>query len=118
MEGTTNRAKKNPQTDPEKNPQIFLHPLSIRGVTRFNLLLEYKFPQFDNPRAGLTFAWSAGSFCFWQMSTNVADRLTSARKKNLSSLGEVYSIRTCIGLFMKWIVQVVQKLIDPFQKEL
>jgi hypothetical protein len=54
MEGTTNRAKKNPQTDPEKNPQIFLHPLSIRGVTRFNLLLEYKLPQFDNPRAGLT----------------------------------------------------------------
>jgi hypothetical protein len=52
--GYDKQGEKNPQTDPEKNPQIFLHPLSIRGVTRFNLLLEYKLPQFDNPRAGLT----------------------------------------------------------------
>ena len=32
-----------------------------------------------------SFAWSAGSFCFWRMSTNVADRLISARKGTLAA---------------------------------
>jgi len=45
--------KKSPNRPGKKSPNIS-PPLSIRGVTRFNLLLEYKLPQFDNPRAGLT----------------------------------------------------------------
>ena len=35
-----------------------------------------------------SFAWSAGSFCFWQMSTNVANRLTSARKGTWAAWGK------------------------------
>ena len=64
-------------------------------------------------------AWSAGSFCSWRMSTNVADRLISARKGTLAAWGKsLFCMATSPskrGLF-HWIYsQCVAVLLRGFQ---